>query len=114
MIDARVGYGERQQGRGMSDDSLPHAHLNKRTTIELGTVVAIALVMGGLIFNAGVSYDRQQQIEQRQDKQDVRISKLQDSNIRVGTSLVELKTLMHTVIQNQKRMQDQRDSEGRQ
>lgn len=114
MIDAGVGYGDQQQGRGVSDDSQPHMHLNKRTTVELGAVLTIALILGSLLFNAGISYDRQQQIEHRQDKQDGRISKLEDSNTRVGNSLVELKTLMQTVIQNQKRMQDQRDNEGRQ
>jgi len=97
----------------MPDHEHPLQHSNVRSTVEIGAAITVLFAVVGLAFNAGVEYNRVSSLQSGQETNAARIGKLEDTSTQVGQTLVELRTLMQQVRDNQRQMQqDERKRRG--
>ena len=68
-----------------------------KSNLEIGAVISALCFGAAVIFNSGIQYARIGNLQDGQTKNQQDIKHLQDTNIQVGNTLVELRTLMKQV-----------------
>lgn len=98
----------------MTDNDV-HIHRPSRTGVELGTIIAVIGMLAGLIFNAGIQYDRQITTESRVSKLEGEYGTMHDSQLEergtTNTRLGNIETLLHVMKDQQDKMQSSIDGE---